>query len=192
MKNLVNYNIKVKELEVFMLFTYENLVKMLSEDNRKKYVLVDFLIGRGFIISPIIMALIYSLLKIFMDSYVLPIKNYTYIFLCVISYSLIISFLMLYLENKILKGFKELDSDNKLSKLKIILYLNESLNFISFTSAIVFYNFFKEFNTSEFNLLTLIIQLIVMIVLSFLLGWWFSKSNFRKLKEEILRKGLLN
>ncbi|ROL61514.1 hypothetical protein D9V86_05335 [Bacteroidetes/Chlorobi group bacterium ChocPot_Mid] len=174
-----------------MLFTYKNLEDMLFESNRKKYLIVDFFIGRGFILPPIIMALVYSFINALMNSYYLPVKNYIYIFIFVISYSFIISLIMLYLENKILKGFKELDLEKKLKKLKILLYLNESLYFISFTSVIVIYNSFEKSYISEFKLFPFIFQLLVMIALSFLMGWWFSKSNFKKLKEEILRKGIL-
>jgi len=162
---------------------------MLSGKNRKKYIIIEFV---GFLVIPIVMIPIFILLNYFWADPILPVSYYLYMFAISFALNIIIVSILLYLENNLLKDFKALDIDKKYSKLKIITYLSESFYFISLTSNIIIYNNVESCHTKGLNLFIFLFSFIVMLILSFLFGLFFNKSNFKRLNAEIERKDLFN
>ncbi|MFH1052666.1 MAG: hypothetical protein V1779_17230 [bacterium] len=173
-----------------MFFNYQNIETMLTEKNRKKYIIADFLVGRGFIISPVIMVLVFSLVNYFLGDPLLPFIYYAYMFLVVFTVGIAVSVIMFSVEKKILQEFKNQSQEKKFSKLKIILFLNESFYIFGFVIAIQTYNTFKRMYTEGTNMFIIIFSSLIMILFSVIIGFIVYKSNFKKLKAEIERKGL--
>ncbi len=175
-----------------MFFNYQNIETMLTEKNRKKYIIADFLVGRGFIISPVIMILVFILMNYFLGDPLLPLIYYAYMFLVVFTVGIAVSVIMFFVEKKILLDFKNQTQEKKYSKLKIILFLNESFYIFGFVIAIQAYNTFERMYTEGTNLNIIIFSNLIMILFSVIFGFIVYKSNFKKVKAEIERKDLFN
>jgi hypothetical protein len=110
------------------------------------------------------------------------------IFLPLLIFILVANILRI-IEIFMLRNYNSREYKSKLSRLRNIFIVNE----IAFMFALVYsINTTSSLRNSSFTLIDMLINFILVLIFSFIFGIIYSSFTFMKVKEEILKKGLLN